>query len=105
MKGMGNLLKQAQKAQAQIARIQEELATRTVEASSGGGMVIVQANGRGEILSIKIEKEVIDPTDPDMLQDLIVAAVNEALRKAQEMMQEEMGKLTQGLGINIPGLF
>jgi DNA-binding YbaB/EbfC family protein len=102
---MGNILKQAKKAQAQIAKIQEELSNKKVEASSGGGMVIVQANGRGEILSIRIEKEVIDPSDPEMLQDLIVAAVNEALRKAQEMMQEEMGKLTQGLGINIPGLF
>jgi len=101
---MGNLLKQAKRAQAQIAKIQEELANKTVEASSGGGMVTVLVNGRGELLSLKIEKEVIDPSDPEMLQDLIVAAVNEASRKAQEMMQEEMGRLTQGLGLNIPGL-
>ena len=105
MKGMGNLLKQAKKAQAQMAKIQEELARKTVEASAGGGMVTAVVNGRNELLSIKIEKEVIDPNDPEMLQDLIVAAVNEALNKSQEMMQEEMAKLTQGLGLNLPGLF
>ena len=102
---MGNFLKQAKKAQAQIAKIQEELAEKTVEVSSGGGMVTAMVNGRGELLSLRIEKEVIDPDDSEMLQDLIVAAVNEAVRKSQELMQEEMGKLTEGLGINVPGLF
>ena len=105
MKGMGNLLKQAKKAQAQIAKVQEELAQKTLEVSSGGGMVTALVNGRGELLSLRIEKDVIDPDDPEMLQDLIVAAVNEAVRKSQEMMQEEMGNITQGMGLNIPGLF
>ena len=83
-------MKQAQKMQAQIAKIQEELAQKTVEASAGGGMVSVVANGKQEIVSIKIEPEVVDPKDVEMLQDLVVAAVNEALRKAREAMEEEM---------------
>lgn len=101
-KGLGGLMKQAQRMQAEMARIQEEAGTKTVEASSGGGMITVVANGRQEILSIRIDPEVVSPDDVDMLQDLVVAAVNEALRKAQEMMTEEMSKLTGGL--NIPGL-
>jgi DNA-binding YbaB/EbfC family protein len=109
MKGipnMGNLLKQAQQFQAKMAKLQEELGERTVEASSGGGMITVVANGRQEILSVKIDPEVIDPNDREMLQDLILAAVNDALTKARNMMQEEMGKLTHGLNIpNMPGLF
>ena len=109
MKGipnMGNLLKQAQQFQAKMAKLQEELGERTVEASSGGGMVAVVANGKQEILSVTIEPEVIDPEDKEMLQDLIVAAVNDALTKAKNMMQEEMGKLTHGLNLpNLPGLF
>ena len=109
MKGipnMGNLLKQAQQFQAKMAKLQEELGERTVEASSGGGMITVVANGRQEILSVKIDPEVIDPNDSEMLQDLILAAVNDALTKARNMMQEEMGKLTHGLNIpNMPGLF
>ena len=108
MKGipnMGNLLKQAQQFQAKMAKLQEELGERTVEASSGGGMVAVVANGKQEILSVTIEPEVIDPEDKEMLQDLIAAAVNDALTKAKNMMQEEMGKLTHGLNIpNLPGL-
>ena len=108
---LGNLMKQAQMMQEKMAKIQEEAAKKTVEASAGGGMVTVTANGKMEILSIKIEKEVINPDDADMLQDLITAAVNEALKKAQDMMSEEMGKLTGGLGIpgmgggGVPGLF
>ena len=108
---LGNLMKQAQMMQEKMAKIQEEAAQKTVEASAGGGMVTVTANGKMEILSIKIEKEVINPDDADMLQDLITAAVNEALKKAQDMMSEEMGKLTGGLGIpgmgggGVPGLF
>ena len=99
---MGNLMKQAQKMQKQMMEVQEELANRTVEASVGGGMVTVVANGQQDILSIRIDPEVVDPTDIEMLQDLILAAVNEAHRKAQELMTDEMSKLTGGL--KIPGL-
>ena len=102
MKNIGSLMKQAQKMQAQIAKVQEELAGKTIEASSGGGMVSVVVNGKQELVSIKIEPEVIDSNDKEMLQDLVVAAVNEALRKSQEMVSEEMGKITGGL--QIPGL-
>ena len=102
MKGMGQMMKQAQKLQSQMMKLQEELAEKTVESSSGGGMVTVVANGRQQIVSIKIENEVVDPDDVDMLQDLVLAAVNDALAKAQEMVSSEMGKLTGGL--NIPGL-
>lgn len=100
---MGNLVKQAQKMQAKIAKIQEELAEKTITITSGGGMVTVEANGSQEIVSIKIEKEVVDPEDVEMLQDLVLAAVNEALKKSQEMVAEEMQKVTGGM--NIPGLF
>jgi DNA-binding YbaB/EbfC family protein len=102
-KGLGGMLKQAQKIQAQLAKIQEEMAQKTIEASSGGGMVTVVVNGKQEILSLKIEREVIDPDDVDMLQDLVLTAVNEGMRKSQEMVTEEMKKLTGGL--SIPGLF
>ena len=102
MKGMGNMMKQAQKLQAKMLRLQEELAEKTVETSSGGGMVKVVANGRQQVVSIEIEKEVVDPEDVEMLQDLLLAAVNDALSKSQEMVSSEMGKLTGGL--NIPGL-
>jgi nucleoid-associated protein EbfC len=101
-KGLGNLMRQAQQLQAKIAKVQEEMAVRTTEASAGGGMVTVVANGKQELVSIKIEKEVVNPEDIEMLQDLIVAAVNEALKKSQEMVSEEMKKLTGGM--NIPGL-
>jgi len=99
---MNNIMKQAQKVQKQMMEIQEELAHRTVEATVGGGMVAVMANGQQDILSIRIDPEVVDPNDIEMLQDLILAAVNEAHRKAQEMMTEEMSKLTGGM--KIPGL-
>ena len=102
MKGMGNMMKQAQQLQSKMMKLQEELADKTVESSSGGGMVKVTANGRQQILSIQVEKEVVDPDDVEMLQDLVLAAVNDALAKAQEMVSSEMGKLTGGL--NIPGL-
>ncbi len=104
-KMFGDIMKQAQKMQEQLAKIQEEAANKTVEASSGGGMVTVTANGRQEVLSIKIEKDVVNPDDVDMLQDLILAATNEALRKTKEMMAEEMKGMTGGMGMNIPGLF
>ena len=102
MKGMGNMMKQAQKLQAKMMRMQEELADKTVETSSGGGMVTVVANGKQQVVSIQIEKEVVDPDDVDMLQDLVLAAVNDALAKSQEMVSAEMSKLTGGM--NIPGL-
>jgi len=102
MKGMANMMKQAQKLQAQMVRLQEEMAEKTVEATSGGGMVRVVANGRQQVVSIQIEKEVVDPEDLEMLQDLILAAVNDALAKSQQMVTEEMSKLTGGM--NIPGL-
>ena len=102
-KGLGGMLKQAQKIQAQLAKMQEEMAQKTIEASSGGGMVSVVVNGKQEVISIKIEREVVNPDDIDMLQDLVLAAVNEGIRKSQEMVTEEMKRLTGGL--SIPGLF
>jgi len=102
MKGMGKMMKQAQQLQSKMLKLQEEMADKTVETSSGGGMVKVVANGRQQVLSIQIEKEVVDPDDVEMLQDLILAAVNDALIKSQEMATQEMSKLTGGL--NIPGL-
>lgn len=98
----GKLMKQAQQMQAKMMQIQEELEKRTVEASSGGGMVKAVVNGKFELLSLTIEKSVVDPEDVEMLQDLVVAAVNEAIRMAQEMTREEMAKVTGGM--NIPGL-
>jgi hypothetical protein len=100
--GMGGLMKQAQKMQNRILKVQEEMAEKTIEASAGGGLVTVIANGRQEIVSIKVEKEVVDPDDVEMLEDLILAAVNDALKKSQQMMAEEMKKITGGM--NIPGL-
>ena len=102
MKGMGKMMKQAQQLQAKMLKIQEEAAQMTVEATAGGGMVKVVANGRQQIVSITIEKEVVDPEDVEMLQDLVLAAVNDALTKSQETVSEKMSQLTGGL--NIPGL-
>lgn len=101
--GMGNIMKQAQQMQQKMLKMQEEMAERTVEASVGGGMVTVVANGRSEVISVKIEPQAVDPDDIEMLEDLVLAGVNEALRKAQEMMANEMTKLTGGM--KIPGLF
>ena len=103
MKNLGKLMKQAQKMKSEIDRIQSQLAEKTVEASSGGGMVTAVVNGGNELVSIKFEKDVVDPEDIEMLEDLVVAAVNEAMKKVQEMMQEEMSKVTGGMGI--PDLF
>ena len=100
--GLGDIMKQAQKMQQELMRIQEEAATKTVEASSGGGMVTVVVSGRLEVKSIKIERDVVDPADVEMLQDLVLAAVNEGIAKAQDMVKEEMAKVTGGLPI--PGL-
>ena len=102
MKGFGNIMKEAQKLQQQMERIQSEVAQKKVEATAGGGMVTVEANGKQEIVSIKIDPEVVSRDDVQMLEDLVLAACNEALRKSREMMQQELGKLTGGL--RIPGL-
>ncbi len=102
MANFGNIMKQAKKMQERMARLQEELGMKTVEVSSGGGMVSVVVNGKFEVMSLKIEKDVVNPDDVEMLQDLVMAAVNEGVRKAQEMNAAEMAKITGGL--NIPGL-
>lgn len=102
MPNMGQIMKQAQKFQTKMAKLQEELSDKKVEASAGGGMVTVVANGGQDVLSISIDPEVVDPDDIEMLQDLIMAAVNDALNKAKAMMNEEMGQLTKGM--NIPGM-
>jgi DNA-binding YbaB/EbfC family protein len=105
MKGMpdiGNLMKKAQQLQEKMAKMQEELSDRTVEASAGGGMVTVVANGKQEIVSIKIDPEVIDSDDVEMLEDLVLASVNEALDQAKEMAGAEMNKITGG--VKIPGM-
>ena len=96
---LNNLMKQAQQMQERVKKLQEEAGSKTVEASAGGGMVTVVANGRQEVLSIKIDPSVVDPKDIEMLQDLILAAINEALRKSQELMKEEMARLTAGMGL------
>ena len=102
-RGLGNMLKQAQEMHSKISQLQEAMAEKRVETSSGGGVVSVVISGKQEILSIRIDPEVISKEDVEMLQDLIRAAVNEAIRKSQEMVTEEMKKITGGL--SIPGLF
>jgi nucleoid-associated protein EbfC len=99
---LGNIMKQAKKMQERIGQLQQELEKKTIEAQTGGGMVRVVVNGKFEIVSLKIEKEVVNPEDVEMLQDLIAAAVNEGVRKAQEMTSQEMAKITGGL--SIPGM-
>lgn len=104
--GMGNMnkmMKQVQKMQAQMAKLQEELEEKVVEASAGGEAVTVKVNGKQEVLEIKIKPDVVDSDDVEMLEDLVLAAVNEGLRTAQEMVASEMSKITGGM--NIPGLF
>jgi DNA-binding YbaB/EbfC family protein len=102
-KGLGNIMTQAQQMQQKIGRIQQELEGREVEATAGGGMVTAVVTGKMQLVSLKIEKAVVDPDDVEMLQDLVTAAVNEALKKSQEMMQQEMAKVTGGM--SLPGLF
>jgi DNA-binding YbaB/EbfC family protein len=102
VKGFGNIMKEAQKLQQQMAELQEQVGQKKVEATAGGGMVTVQANGKQEIIGIKIDPEVINKDDAQMLEDLVLAACNEALRKSRELVQQELGKLTGGL--KIPGL-
>ncbi len=103
MKNMMNMMKQAQKLQAKMVEMQAELGNRTVSAQAGGGMVEAVVNGRQELVSLRIDQEVVSPDDVEMLQDLIFAAVNEALNRSREMMAQEMSKLTGGM--QIPGLF
>ena len=100
---MNEILKQAQKMQEKLQKAQEESANFTADASSGGGMVKAVANGKNQIAALEINKEVVNPADIEMLQDLVVAAVNEALQKVQASVKNELGKLTGGM--NIPGLF
>ena len=102
MQNFNTIMKQAKKMQERMGQLQQELETKTVEAQAGGGMVRVVVNGKFEIVSLKIEKDVVNPEDIEMLQDLIIAVVNEGIRKSQEMASAEMAKITGGL--NIPGL-
>ena len=102
-KGLGNMLKQAQEMHSRISQLQESMAEKRVESSAGGGMVSVVMSGKQEVLSVRIDPEVVNKEDVEMLQDLIRAAVNEAIRKSQEMVTDEMKKITGGL--SIPGLF
>jgi len=102
---MNKMLEQVQQMQAEMVKAQEELASETVEASVGGGMVTVTASGAGEIVSIKIKPEAVDPDDPESLEDLVLAGVNEAIRNAQELMQSRLGGAMGGLGgLGLPGL-
>ena len=106
MPDLGNLMQAAQKMQGEVTKLQDELAKKTCEASAGGGMVTATVNGQFEVVSIKIDPEVVNPSDVDMLQDLVAAAVNQAVAKVREMTQSEMAKLTGGLGIpGMPNLF
>ena len=101
---MNKLIQQAQQMQEQMARVQDELASETVEASAGGGMVTVKATGAGEISEIKIDPKAIDPDDAELLEDMVLAAVNEALRSAQALAQSKMTQATGLGGLGIPGL-
>lgn len=102
---LGELMRQAQQVQEKMKQVQEEAANKIIEASSGGGMITVRVNGRQEVLSLNIEPDVMDTEDLEMLQDLIVAAVNEGIRKSKATIEEDMKKLTGGLNLNLPGLF
>lgn len=101
---MDKMLKQVQKMQAQMGAAQEQLANETVEASSGGGMVKVKANGHGDILGISISKEVVDPDDIEMLEDLLLSAVREAIQMSKDLAEKKMGSITAGLGAGFPGI-
>ena len=105
-KGISGMMKQAQKLQQQIEKIQEDLANQTVEGSAGGGMVTVVANGRSDIISLKIDKEVVNPDDVEMLEDLILSAIKQAIERSQELADSEMKKATSGMvpgGLKLPG--
>ncbi|MDN4527701.1 YbaB/EbfC family nucleoid-associated protein [Fictibacillus fluitans] len=100
---MNNMMKQMQKMQKEMAKAQEDLKDKKAEGTAGGGMVTVIVNGHKEVLEVNIKEEVVDPEDIEMLQDLVLAATNEALKKVDELVSQDMGKFTKGL--NIPGLF
>lgn len=102
---MSQIMEKAQQFQQKMAEMQGEMAQKKVSRTVGGGMVSVTVNGNNDLLELKIDKEVINPDEPEMLQDLIVAAVNDAMKEAKEMMQSELGKVTGGMGLNLPGLF
>ena len=102
-KGLAQIMKQAQMMQQKMARLQEEAAQKTAEATAGGGAVTAVVNGKNRVVSLSIKKEAVDPEDVEMLQDMIMAAINEALVKVQGELAEQMGKITGG--VNIPGLF
>jgi DNA-binding YbaB/EbfC family protein len=102
MKGLGNMLKQAQQLQSKMLKVQEEMAEKTIEATVGGGMVTAVVNGRQQLVSLKIQPETVNPDDVEMLEDMVLAAVNKALEDSQEMMKQAMSSLTGGM--NIPGL-
>jgi len=104
MKGMGNLMKQAHKMKAELQKLQERLSQTRIEGSAGGGVVTAVADGNQNIVEIRLDPEIVDPEELEFLQDLIVAAVNEARRRSQELMNEEMNKITGGLQLNLPGL-
>ena len=101
--GMGNIMKQAQQMQKRMAQLQQELEERRIEATAGGGMVTAVVSGKQQLISLTIDPKAVDPEDIEMLQDLVVAAVSEALKQSQKIAEEELGKITGGL--NIPGLF
>ncbi|SFS38204.1 YbaB/EbfC family nucleoid-associated protein [Marininema halotolerans] len=103
MKNMNQMMKQMKKMQSQMAKAQEELADKEIEASVGGGIVKVRMNGHKHVLSVEIAPEAVDPEDVEMLQDLVTAAVNEAMKQVDELVANDLGKLTGGM--NIPGLF
>lgn len=100
---MGNMMKQVQKMQKQMEKAQEELKDKTVQGTAGGGMVTITANGQKQILDIQIKPEAVDPDDIDMLQDLVLAAMNDTLKQVDELVSKDMGKFTGGM--NIPGMF
>ncbi len=103
MKNMNQLMKQAQQMQSKLATLQNELADRELESSSGGGMVKVRVNGKQELLDIKINKECVDPNDVEMLEELVKTAINQAMKESQDMVSNAMSKVTGGM--SIPGLF
>ena len=103
MKNLSGLMQQAQQMQAKLSALQNELATREIEASSGGVMVKVKVNGKQQLLSISINKECVDPNDVEMLQELVMTAVNQAMKESQDMVSSAMSKITGGM--NIPGMF
>ncbi len=102
---MQEIMKKAQEFQQQMGQMQEEMAKKTVSSTVGGGMVTATVNGRFEVVSLQIEKEALDPEDPAMVQDLVISAINNAMKQAREMTQSEMGKLTGNIGLNIPNIF